>query len=752
MKIKLKPVLYGALAVIAIYPFFYFITVYYQSYSILRDLKPYAPCLATRLYDANGELISELYDESRSFIPIEKVPEHVKNAFIATEDRTFYQHIGYDIRSILRALVVDFFTGELRQGGSTITQQLVKRTYTKGERAVRRKIVELLIAQEYEKRYTKPQILEMYLNLIYFGHGAYGIDSASRFYFNCPADRMNIVQAAILASMTTAPNRFSPIRDPETAFTRSRIIIEKMVDAGFITGEQGLRQFDEFWRGYLDELRTRYPTLGVRDRKKDRAPHFTEFIRRGLVDEYGAEKVYRGGMEVHTTLDLRCQEIAEKIMREGLVKQNEITSRYNRRIFQNFDRVTAEQYLAREKLPKSELVKTSEFYSLLRGDLAESVDLMATLFSVSDVESTLSGYLESCNWFQSSGRAEGALVALNPHSGAIMALIGGSSFSESNQLNRAVQAKRQPGSAFKIFIYGAGIASRLLTAATSFFDISTDTMEPEREWRPRNYDRESRGLVRARRAIAISLNTIAVKIYERIGGRRIVAFASRMMGIPQSRFKVDPTLALGTTEVTPLEITRGAAVYANGGLDVVPYGIHHINDRNGKKIFDISSAKERGGTRILSRGAAYIMTSLMREVISSGTAYVPVRRVAGLRIPAAGKTGTNTAFRDAWFVGFTPNLAATVWIGCDVPRFSLGTGQSGAVAAAPLWGNFMEEVHRFLPAGKFPERPDEVTVRRVCSVTGNIPVGGCPMIDELFIAGTEPHEKCGGNHQHDDSI
>jgi len=235
MKIKLKPVLYVAIAVIAIYPFFYFITVYYQSYSIMRDLKPYAPCLSTGLYDANGELISELYDESRSFIPIEKVPEHVKNAFIAAEDRTFYQHIGYDIRSILRALVVDFFTGEMRQGGSTITQQLVKRTYTKGERAVRRKIVELLIAQEYEKRYTKPQILEMYLNLIYFGHGAYGIDSASRFYFNCPAERMNVVQAAILASMTTAPNRFSPIRDPETAFTRSRIIIEKMIDAGFIT-------------------------------------------------------------------------------------------------------------------------------------------------------------------------------------------------------------------------------------------------------------------------------------------------------------------------------------------------------------------------------------------------------------------------------------------------------------------------------------------------------------------------------------
>ncbi len=225
-----------------------------------------------------------------------------------------------------------------------------------------------------------------------------------------------------------------------------------------------------------------------------------------------------------------------------------------------------------------------------------------------------------------------------------------------------------------------------------------------------------------------------------------------MMGIPRERFQIDPTLALGTTEVTPLELARGAAVYASGGLDIVPRAMVRVQDRYGKIIDQAPPAGSASGKRLISKGAAFIMTSLMREVVESGTASFAIRRVAGFRLPAAGKTGTNTAFRDAWFVGFTPALVAVVWVGCDIPRFSLGNGQSGASAAAPLWGRFMQEVRRHLPPAAFPSQPDEVSRARVCAFTGNRPVRGCPVADEFFLRGTEPRETCSGTHGEDDTI
>lgn len=751
MKGLIRRSAYILAALVVLAPFLYFSAIYYQSYTLLRDIRPCEPGLATRLYDVNGELISELYDENRSFIGVDRLPGHVSSAFIATEDRDFNLHIGYDLKSIVRALIVDLFSGELRQGGSTITQQLVKHAHTKGERSFRRKIVELLIAQEYEKRYTKPQILEMYLNLIYFGHGCHGVDSAARFYFNTTADRLNVAQAAILASMTTAPNRASPLRNPAAAYARSRQVLLRMIDAGFIAPAE-LAGFDSYWRDYLGELKTRYPTLGVRDRKKDLAPYFTEYMRQELLGRYGPEKVYRGGMKVYTTLDLRFQAAADRVMTEGLAAQNRITSAYNRNMLRTFDATRASLYAKQQAAGRADTRQLAALYSELRNELADSMNLLTLLIGDGGTGEALREFTESAEWFQSSGRAEGALVAIDPRTGGIRAMVGGSGFTAGNQLNRAVQARRQPGSAFKIFIYGAGIASRIITAATSFFDISTDGMEPARDWRPRNYDKQSRGLVRVRRAMALSLNTIPVRVYEKIGGQRIAAFASAMMGIPRERFQIDPTLALGTTEVTPLELARGAAVYASGGLDVVPRAMVRVQDRYGKIIDQAPPAGSAPGKRLISKGTAFIMTSLMREVVESGTASFAIRRVAGFRLPAAGKTGTNTAFRDAWFVGFTPALVAVVWVGCDIPRFSLGYGQSGASAAAPLWGRFMQEVRRHLPPAAFPSQPDEVSRARVCAFTGNRPVRGCPVADEFFLRGTEPRETCSGTHGEDDTI
>jgi penicillin-binding protein 1A len=753
MKPPLRTAILAVLAGIILFPFLYFSYVYFLAYDVLGSLRIYEPSLATRLYDNNGTLISELYDEHRTVVDIASVPEHVREAFIATEDQNFYRHFGFDIRSIIRALVIDLASGEIRQGGSTITQQLVKRLYTRGEKTFQRKIIELLIAREFEKRYTKLQILEMYLNLIYFGHGAYGINSAARFYFECDARDLSVMQACVLASLTTAPNLHSPLRNPEETCDRSRQILFKLISAGVIGRGEAAGQFTAFWTGYLDALRTRYPTLSVRNRKNDHAPYFTEYVRKFLVKKFGAEAVYRGGLQVHTTLDLRCQEAAQEIMTKGIETQNKISASYNRNIFRDFDRNYARKYAAQNKAEKKSITALAGLYGALQSDLIDELGMLCSLFDLREMASPVQDFVDEYEWFRSSGKAEGALAALDPFTGGIVALVGGSGFHHGNQVNRAVQSRRQPGSAFKIFIYGAGISAGIITAATSFFDISTEDMEPEKDWHPKNYDKKSRGLVLVRKALALSLNVIAVRVYEKVGGDRIWRFASKLMGLPRERFQVDPTLALGTSELTPLELTEGVAAIANGGFEVEPFAIRRVTDRNGKVIYDPESERlKKGRKRVMSESTAFIMTDLLKEVVTTGTAYYAVRRVAGLRVPAAGKTGTNTAFRDAWFTGFTPHLAATVWVGCDIPRFSLGSHQSGAAVAAPLWGEFMRRILPFRKGRNFPGKPGDVTRRSICSITGNLPSGGCPRRDEFFTVDTVPRETCSGRHGDDDTI
>ncbi len=753
MKIRPRTAIAAVLVLAVMYPFFYFIAVYFQAHELIRNTSIYQPNLPTRLYDINGLLISELYDEHRTMVRIDNLPVHVREAFVIKEDQSFYRHFGFDIVSIVRALIIDLVSGEFRQGGSTITQQLVKRLFTRGEKTFQRKIVELLIAREFEKRYTKLQILEMYLNLIYFGHGAYGINSAARFYFNCDAVDLSVMQACVLAALTTAPNLHSPLRNPEETSERSRQILYGLVTSGAVGREEAERQYTRFWPEYLDTLRTRYPTQSVRSRKNDLAPHFTEYIRKFLVKKFGPESVYRGGLKVYTTLDLRCQEVAQEVLSHGIEKQNKIAAAYNRLIYKHFDRNYARKYAAQNRDFKKNLGFLTGMYGALKADVVDDLDMFCSLFDLRDMSGPVQDFIDEYEWFRASGKAEGALVALDPFTGGIVAMVGGSAFHQGNQFNRALQARRQPGSAFKIFIYGAGISSGIITAATAFFDIATEDMEPERDWHPRNYDKKTRGLILARKALALSINTIAVRVYEKVGGDRIWRFASKVLNIPKSRFQVDPTLALGTSELTPLELTAGVGAFANGGYRVEPYAIRRVEDRKGAVLYDPENERQgKERTRVMSESAAFIMTDLLKEAVNAGTAYYAIRRVAGLQVPAAGKTGTNTAFRDAWFTGFTPHLAATVWVGCDVPRFSLGYGQSGAAAAAPLWGEFMRRIAPFRKWRNFPSKPGDVVVRPVCTITGNRPAGGCPHRNEYFLNGTEPRETCHGNHYEDDTI
>lgn len=731
-------------------PFAYILSAYTYSYSILTGEMAFDPGVSTKIFDCNGDLISELFEENRTIAGHEAIPDTVKRAFLAAEDRNFYLHSGFDITGIVRALVVDILSGGIRQGGSTITQQLVKQLYTGGERTVRRKLIEIFVAREFEKKYTKDQILEMYLSQIYFGHGVYGVDSAARFFFDKDLKSLAAAEAALLASIPSAPNYYSPLKNPRAAFEKSRQVLYTMISAGDIGKEDAARQFNDFWTAYLDAIRTKFPTLGIRSRGFDRAPHFTEYIRQQLIEKYGEKTVYRGGLSVHTTLDLRHQKAAEEALQNGLEEQNRAAASSSSR-FESVDRRLTGKLIRDKGISAKEATVRSAFLGAFRDSVIDNALMGSLLFGAGAMEETVEHYLDNYEQLKRLSRVEGAFISLDPATGGITAMVGGSDFNPGNQLNRAVQSIRQPGSAFKAFVYGAGIESKKITAASSFYDVPVLFKGTRTVWKPSNYEKSFKGRVLVRNALAASLNIISVLVVDEVAPRLVAEFASRLMGIPLKRFSVDPTISLGTSEVSPLEMARGFAVYANGGREITPHAIRSITGKQGKILFRIDDAGVKG-KRLISEETAFLMTSLLRSVVDSGTATGGIRNAAGFGLPAAGKTGTTTNFKDAWFVGFTPDLVAAVWMGCDSQKFSLGSGQSASVASAPVWGKFMSRVYAFRKPGRFRGQPAGVTERSICARTGLVPVEGCPVRSEYFITGTEPREKCNSDHDEMTSI
>ncbi len=749
-QIRALPIKIFFIAIILL-PFGYILSAYTYSYSILTGELSYDPSISTKIYDCNGDLISELFEENRTVAGRGTIPDIVQQAFLAAEDQNFYLHSGFDLPGIIRAIVVDILSGDIRQGGSTITQQLVKQLYTGGERTMRRKLIEIFVAREFEKKYTKKQILEMYLTQIYFGHGVYGVNSASRFFFDKDLKNLSAVEAALLASIPSAPKYYSPLKNPRGAFEKSRQVLYAMINAGNIGKEDAARQFNEFWLAYLDDIKIKFPTLGIRSRGFDRAPYFTEYIRQILIEKYGEKQVYRGGLSVYTTLDIRHQKAAEEELLAGIEEQNRAAAGYNASRFDSIDRLMTMKLLEEKKITRKTAEERIAFLNSIRNSSIDNILMGSLLSGCSGIEYVLEKYLDNYELIKQSSRVEGALVSLDPVTGGITAMVGGSDFNAANQLNRAVQSTRQPGSAFKAFVYGAGIESKRITAATSFYDVPVLFKGTRTVWKPSNYEKTFKGKVLVRNALASSLNIISVLVADEVKPKIVAEYASRLMGIPRSRFSVDPTISLGTSEVSPLEMARGFAVYANGGRAVIPYAIRFITDKSGKKILSCNEEKSVG-KQLISEETAFIMTSLLRSVVDSGTASGGIRGTAGFSLPAGGKTGTTTRFKDAWFVGFTPDLVAAVWMGCDSQKFSLGSGQSASVVSAPVWGNYMRRVYAFRKPGRFKGQPDGVTVRSICGKTGKIPVEGCPVKSEFFIAGTEPHEKCNSDHDEMTSI
>ncbi len=749
MNSKLKIISVVIVLTAALSPFVFFVSVYNKHYEKLTDELKFNPVLPTTIYDIRGNVISRLYEEMRLPVKIADVPDTVKNAFIAAEDSTFYRHSGLDFIAIARAMIINIVQGSIKQGGSTITQQVIKQFYTDKQKTFERKIVEVLLVQKIEKNYSKDEILEIYLNQIYFGHGIYGIKSAAKFYFNTDVNKLDIYQASLLAIIPPAPNRFSPLKNPEIAFEKHKTLIYNLIDTGKLYKDDAAENFTEFWKLYLENINSRSPSEIARSSSIDRAPNFTEMIRTHLIETYGVDEVYKGGKKIYTTLDLEVQAVAERIMNEKIEEQNKKANIYNK--IKQTKQVDDLAYKANETINEKEVKEYVKVIKYLHENIFDELNILTQLQDQIDVASLVDYNLAYKESADQASSVEGALIAIVPKTGQIVAMVGGSNFNYGNQFNRVLQARRQPGSAFKTFLYTAGLESKKITLATSFIDEPlVFNYTKKKDWKPKNANDKYLGKVQLRKAFALSINTVAILAYEEIGGRRIADISSKMMNVPKDRFTVDPTLALGTSEFTPMEMVTGYSVIANEGKDVKPFSIIRITDSNDNVVYEATESSKQ--KQIISRETAYIMTTMLRSVVDNGTATRAIKLESGYTKSAAGKTGTNKDARDAWFVGYIPGLACAVWVGCDSQVFSLGYKQYGSNVAAPIWGKFIKEADKYYRKGDFQRKPDKVKFCRVCIDSGNLAAKGCSSITEYFVPGTDPKNYCDQRHMNFMSI
>ncbi len=614
-----------------------------QELPSIAALKDYRPSITTRVYADNNELIDEFFLEDRKVVKYEDVPKIVIQAFIAAEDSRFFQHGGFDMQSMFRAFFKNVKAGHIVQGGSTITQQVAKQLYLSPEKSYMRKAKEALLSLKIEKYLTKEEIITLYLNHIYLGHGTYGIEAASQGYFGKSAKELTLPEAAILAGLPKAPNAYSPYTHPDKAYQRQAYVLTRMLEDGYITAKERDRA-----------LATRVRLRSIKPKDKI-AAYFIENIRRHILEKYGGDVLYKEGLEVYTTLNIKMQTAARDAVERGLAEIEE-----------------------REDYKKGEL--------------------------------------------------QGALYAMNPKTGAVMAMVGGRSFQRS-EFNRATQSQRQPGSAFKPLIYTAAF-DKGMTPSTVIVDspiVYPDPQQPDGMWAPQNFDRKFLGPTTLHNALIHSRNIISIKVLEEIGVDYAVSYA-RNMGITSPLFR-NLSLALGTSGVTLQELVRAYGVLADGGQRVQPFFIKKIVDRTGH-VFEETHPKAE---QVMDPRIAFMTTYIMQDVVESGTAQL----IKKLGRPVAGKTGTTDDTRDAWFLGLTPSLVAGVWVGFDQER-EMGKQEVGGRAAAPIWLYFAQKALEEMPAETFPV-PEGIVFVKVNPQTGApVKQANGRAIYECFIEGTTP--------------
>ena len=616
----------------------------------VRTLEEFRPSITTRVYSSSNQLLAEFFLENRIPVSFDQVPDLLVKALIATEDARFYSHRGLDYRGIARAFYRNVRARRVLEGGSTLTQQLAKVLFLTPERSYSRKLKEMVLALKIEQRYTKREILSLYLNQIYFGSGAYGIEAAAQTYFGKPARDLTLPECALLAGIPRSPTRYSPFRSRENAGERRAYVLKRMVARGIISPAQA----DDANRTPLP----RQETATLKDLAP--APYFVEYIRQKVEERFGSGILYTGGLNIYTSIDDTLQAQAEEAVQAGL----------------------------------------SRLETTLRSKRKRSTPLQA------------------------------ALVALDPSTGHILAMVGGRNYQES-QFNRAWQALRQPGSAFKPLVYATAI-ERGYRATDMLNDTPlTVKIDAKKTWSPENFTRTYQGTVTLRNALVQSLNVPTVRLLAAVGIHDVIE-AAHKLGI-QSPLKAVPSLALGSSDVTLLELTAAYAVFDNQGVRLDPGAILTITDSNGRVLYTGST----NPVQALRPETAYIVTSLLQGVVERGTGW-KAREVGR---PVAGKTGTTNDYRDAWFIGYTPNLVAGVWVGYDDQR-SLGPKATGSRAALPIWVDFMRRAHEGQDAADF-SAPDNISFRNIDPRSGLLSTERCrSSLREAFIPGTEPRRYC----------
>ena len=664
----------------------------------LEQLENYDPDLVTRIYSADGKVLNELFVQKRVFIELDKIPEHMQYAVVSSEDRRFFDHWGLSMRSIARAVMINTLSLSYRQGFSTLTQQLARNLYKSVgfEDSILRKVKEMITAIQIERTYTKDEILEMYLNTVHFGHGTYGVEAATKRFFGKESKYLTIDESALLVGLLPAPASYSPIHHPDRAIRRRNTVLRLMRDQGYIG------------KGEHEENRARTLETVLEVPKRGTAPYFTEYVRRVLEKQDTALgiNIYRDGLKIYTTLDSRLQTIAEDAVLKTVKDDQE---RLNKRLYKNREEFEDLAYLTiyEEDSIKMMLAGEGQLYKDLRDKLL----------------------------------VQSAFVALDPNTGGILAMVGGRP-DYHDQYNRAVQAKRQPGSVFKPFVYttaldnGYPVTEQLLNQPVVLNIQNMDGTWVK--WKPQNYDGSTGGLTTFREGLRKSMNLISVRMVQQdIAPADQVKQTAKRMGINTDIRAVD-AIALGTSEVFPIEMVSAYSALSNMGVYSKPFAITKIEDRYGNIIKEYYPDRKE----VLSEETAYLMTSLMQTVMDRGTGG-SARWKYKFNRPAAGKTGTTQGWSDAWFVGFTPQIAAGCWFGVDNFKVPLGPGQDGSRAALPAWARFMKAAHDTLglPVEKFA-KPSGIEDSEICSVTKKLPLPACPVETEIFKSGTEPTQKC----------
>jgi penicillin-binding protein 1A len=559
----------------------------------------------------------------------------------------------------------------------------------------------------------------------------------------------------LLAILPNAPNYYSPIRNPEVAQKQHWRLVRQLVRLGYADPEEAERDFQAFWIGYLRTAQSRESVAW--NVRVDNAPHFTEYIRQRMFQKYGEKKLYGEGLRIYTTLDLTMQRYADDAVKSALsdvsarytARKRSLASAFTGRVADVVD--LASLLFGVRGMEVGAAKSINQVRTVFEDDLRDGIQMLGPLFNMNGLEDLMFA-MRSKGRENSAGaeKVEGALVAIEPSTGKIRAMVGGGEFNSANQLNRAVQMRRQAGSSFKPFIYAAAIDSGRFTAGSSMEDSPIVYFDKEgREWIPNNYGGEYLGFVTLRKALEKSINIVSIKIADTIGLRSVIETSSRLLHLISDaervrRIRRDLSLALGTMEVSPLEMATGFAIFANQGRDVVPYSIKQVKDRNDHLLEDEESALQALPRRqILTPQVAFIISDMLRSVLEpGGTAYDAIKNT-GFKYEAYGKTGTTDNWKDAWFIGFTPELATAVWVGFDDYSLSLGVHNTGGQIAAPIWSSFMYRALTEYPQVTKITRPDGVVSVRICARSGMLPTSACrEVIDENFITGSEPGDSC----------